>query len=152
MCGEKPSTRISRGPLPGSPPHVRGKAYRAGRRFPLRGITPACAGKRPRFEPQPKQQRDHPRMCGEKVQPLADWMMKQGSPPHVRGKAAVKALREELGRITPACAGKRKLHPRWCECWKDHPRMCGEKALFASHPAAIAGSPPHVRGKAFLAT
>ena len=49
--------------------------------------------------------------------------------------------------ITPACAGKShtlcQKHPHF----RDHPRMCGEKASSKSQRACSMGSPPHVRGK-----
>ena len=50
-----------------------------------------------------------------------------GSPPHVRGKAAV--------------IGSDKLSH------KDHPRMCGEKPRAYLVMSMLWGSPPHVRGK-----
>ena len=53
-------------------------------------------------------------------------------------------------RITPACAGKSR-------CWRlhgrhgwDHPRVCGEKNRVQYQPARLRGSPPRVRGKAFI--
>ena len=53
-------------------------------------------------------------------------------------------------RITPAHAGKRpadKSHrtSRW-----DHPRACGEKAIFQNILDAGMGSPPRMRGKGML--
>ena len=53
--------------------------------------------------------------------------------------------------ITPACAGKsftQNFVPRGLE---DHPRVCGEKYTHQQHSFLTQGSPPRVRGKAFLA-
>ena len=91
--------------------------------------------------------RDHPRMCGEKglfCRPPAHVM---GSPPHVRGKEAGQAQASEHSRITPACAGKRKITLSQLLASRDHPRMCGEKCTACMPLPAYKGSPPHVRGK-----
>ena len=63
----------SANPLPaslqatGSPPHVRGKVNLSQK--PMLGgrITPACAGKSGSLPMLLDSQRDHPRMCGEKL-------------------------------------------------------------------------------------
>ena len=107
MCGEKLKFIAVAFSMWGSPPHVRGKVCFVP--FPLfyHGITPACAGKRPKAAHRGRSCRDHPRMCGEKAQEIGKSLQLQGSPPHVRGKVQLKALRFGLTRITPACAGKR---------------------------------------------
>ena len=46
MCGEKQFPGYCSACLPGSPPHVRGKAIRSLLALSTFGITPACAGKR----------------------------------------------------------------------------------------------------------
>ena len=112
------------------------------------GITPAHAGKRELPLAAWAFHEDHPRVCGEKflevVQPLAAW----GSPPRVRGKEKRVKLWPVSIRITPACAGKSSARLlRGSRVW-DHPRVCGEKDCLALLIAAIAGSPPRVRGKA----
>lgn len=87
MCGEKigQSDRAAR--HLGSPPHVRGKDLHAVVRSVRQGITPACAGKRPRNRNCGFSLEDHPRMCGEKPLYLRFDNGLEGSPPHVRGKA-----------------------------------------------------------------
>ena len=57
----------------------------------------------PRFLP------DHPRLCGEKFVVSAFVRDFGGSPPPMRGKAAVGMYRREMWGITPAYAGKRSL-------------------------------------------
>ena len=71
-----------------------------------------------------------------------------GSPPHMRGKEAARALCGSNAGITPAHAGKRFTIRRVNTLTRDHPRTCGEK-VFAIYPyATIRESPPHMRGKA----
>ena len=54
-------------------------------------------------------------------------------------------------RITPAGAGKTLRCT--CRAWpdRDHPRRCGENFFFVPCNAALAGSPPQVRGKQSVA-
>ena len=53
--------------------------------------------------------------------------------------------------ITPACAGKRLAPPLRTKCPLDHPRVCGEKFCACIFRVYKIGSPPRVRGKAFVA-
>ena len=88
-------------------------------------------------------------MCGEKCFRSAVRSSSTGSPPRMRGKAAMVAAFASLLRITPAYAGKR-TKPAWN--WlraRDHPRVCGEKKIAGKTHALASGSPPPVRGKAF---
>ena len=191
MCGEKSASCADTAARRGSPPHVRGKVTRGWKYNEAQGITPACAGKRSLLCKWCPPQRDHPRMCGEKM--LCKRLGKHGlritpacagkrrllllpfcrtgdhprmcgekisvkhkrgsglgSPPHVRGKVQHCAAPGSFGRITPACAGKRRrLRLRNRAAW-DHPRMCGEKSKDFTTIPSIQGSPPHVRGKARL--
>ena len=71
--------------------------------------------------------RDHPRVCGEKLNDLIDCNRDTG--------------------ITPAYAGKSPT------AWfgnignRDHPRVCGEKAASTRVSIRWMGSPPRMRGK-----
>ena len=51
----------------------------------------------------------------------------QGSPPHVRGKAASAELYFCALGITPAYAGKSIIKDITIPADGDHPRVCGEK-------------------------
>ena len=148
MCGEKAAAEKLGVEIYGSPPHVRGKAIAQGLPLVPSGITPACAGKRCRLRSWRLRFWDHPRMCGEKEHPQADYGMQEGSPPHVRGKAISNIVEDENLGITPACAGKRFLRRAKARRFWDHPRMCGEKMRFWQQILLHWGSPPHVRGKA----
>ena len=52
----------------------------------------------------------------------------QGSPPQVRGKLPVDLNEIVSKRITPAGAGKTKLHKYLIRVSQDHPRRCGENS------------------------
>ena len=71
------------------------------------GITPAYAGKSKTRQQSEQLPRDHPRLCGEKVQNVLKSIMFKGSPPPMRGKAADLSVGRLEIRITPAYAGKR---------------------------------------------
>ena len=92
-----------------------------------RRITPACAGKS-RNDSRPHcSGRDHPRVCGEKLDDACKSLAFQGSPPRVRGKGHSRCASSPGWRITPACAGKSDRRP--------------------PSPNDGRGSPPRVRGK-----
>ena len=66
LCGEKLSNAVSSLLALGSPPPMRGKGSES-LRIPLESrITPAYAGKRGTGEGVALDDRDHPRLCGEK--------------------------------------------------------------------------------------
>ena len=120
--------------------------------LPLHGvahlrITPAYAGKRKSCAAQKTSAWDHPRMCGEKSTPVSASVCSSGSPPHMRGKVAVREFYLLDGGITPAYAGKRRCIIRRLLVHWDHPCVCGEKV--EEHDAAFLarGSPPRMRGK-----
>ena len=146
-CGEKyfmprlPSCAL------GSPPRMRGKDVGVVRFQTWAGITPAHAGKRSFTNVFSSRKKDHPRACGEKGISAAWDGLKKGSPPRMRGKAAVCPPHHELPRITPAHAGKSAAHQLEGFHVRDHPRACGEKRLYVSLTATYTGSPPRMRGK-----
>ena len=147
MCGEKPTGNNAEAAAGGSPPHVRGKASRLEYTTRRCRITPACAGKRGQGIARDLTDRDHPRMCGEKVRGawLRNWRM--GSPPRMRGKVPTFHPPSGAVGITPAYAGKRRLCVVAAHLGRDHPRVCGEKAPFRYCITCSSGSPPRMRGK-----
>ena len=86
-------------------------------------------------------------MCGEKAIEQQKGGVIMGSPPRVRGKAALSGSRSQDGRITPACAGKSCSSLLSSTFWWDHPRVCGEKKFCVDYCNLGQGSPPRVRGK-----
>ena len=114
ICGDHPRvcrekfTFFSRGiSQSGSPPRMRGKDHGLQHIAPDAGITPACAGKRNSWAVHWTIQRDHPRMCGEKLVEAGRISQEEGSPPRMRGKGPAGQILVVSVGITPACAGKR---------------------------------------------
>ena len=109
MGGEKISFFFTGCSPKGSPPHGRGKGSAVRRRVCVPGITPAWAGKSPRYIRQSSLYRDHPRMGGEKPLKSKVQVLQEGSPPHGRGKVKSKGKAQSRNGITPAWAGKRYM-------------------------------------------
>ena len=91
------------------------------------GITPAYAGKRLANIFQILLHRDHPRLCGEKIDFVQIVVCIEGSPPPMRGKV--------IGKHSAATTTQ------------DHPRLCGEKFAVHLNCHFPKGSPPPMRGK-----
>ena len=147
MCGEKVFAYADNREAMGSPPHVRGKEPRFPHLLPDSRITPACAGKSHFRQIWKSGGRDHPRMCGEKWMVKRHRILRQGSPPHVRGKEMPQLEAAMDEGITPACAGKRLW---WCwfiPVFWDHPRMCGEKPPTGTASSCPSGITPACAGK-----
>ena len=107
VCGEKYCRVIVVPNHIGSPPRMRGKGtYSAAHPICAR-ITPAYAGKSCEISCIYFAVRDHPRVCGEKVNPSACGARRLGSPPRMRGKASATSCARSSSGITPAYAGKR---------------------------------------------
>ena len=111
------------------------------------GITPAYAGKRQDDLCGNQCTEDHPRLCGEKVLRFRKSHFQKGSPPPMRGKGFIFAVRVKRQRITPAYAGKRDSAAFDAAGKWDHPRLCGEKAEVTTSSTMASGSPPPMRGK-----
>ena len=90
----------------GSPPQVRGKRMNKIKLMLSPRITPAGAGKTAHICPMLRQERDHPRRCGENIYSMEDIDSVLGSPPQVRGKPCYYYNRSAVD--------------------EDHPRRCGE--------------------------
>ena len=90
-------------------------------------ITPAYAGKRLRSTDFSDVDKDHPRLCGEKIFLCFVIMALIGSPPPMRGKDQAFQPLYMQHRITPAYAGKSKRKRIRKIKDRDHPRLCGEK-------------------------
>ena len=106
---------------------MRGKAHFKQALLEHLGITPACAGKSTVVAVVVEDNKDHPRMCGEKDKAKEMGATTKGSPPRVRGKAWGRCCPDRL---------------RW-----DHPRVCGEKGSSGITVTCSLGSPPRMRGK-----
>ena len=146
-CGEEPSLSVVVSSSQGSPPRVRGRAPQRARRFPPRRITPARAGKRQMSTFFARQERDHPRACGEEAVTMLYALADEGSPPRVRGRDGCGSPAAPVHGITPARAGKRHGGRLARPIVRDHPRACGEEKKSLIHPGDEIGSPPRVRGR-----
>ena len=107
VCGEKRFFKVLLHPAPGSPPRMRGKAQITEHFAGVVGITPAYAGKSSTSSWSAASNRDHPRVCGEKVNGKPTYSRDEGSPPRMRGKEPSRHRRRAGPGITPAYAGKR---------------------------------------------
>ena len=65
----------------------------------------------------------------------------------MRGKVHNTEQIAQNARITPAYAGKSAHKDEIFSGYKDHPRLCGEKAVFIVCCQLDFGSPPPMRGK-----
>ena len=108
VCGEKSARAAQRRRSPGSPPRVRGEEIRECSATTMRRITPACAGRSRVIGIQNNRYQDHPRVCGEKAPKHCVLKKGTGSPPRVRGEDQRALAGAVRGRITPACAGRRR--------------------------------------------
>ena len=126
---------------------MRGKLILVVLALPLLRITPAGAGKTYVIGGQYESVWDHPRRCGENIDPLNGNVRYLGSPPQVRGKLSIVFLSSFTSGITPAGAGKTIQIARNQLGIKDHPRRCGENAVTWLYVEPDGGSPPQVRGK-----
>ena len=129
---------------------MRGKVYLVQLYCGFARITPAYAGKSASTNADRFSVQDHPRVCGEKTAITRLLKANQGSPPRVRGKAGLVQIVGRLRRITPACAGKSTCMAQSLKPREHHPRVCGEKQKSGIFPFRLVGSPPRMRGKAFL--
>ena len=146
VCGEQANHMSAAQTLQGSPPRVRGTEPKSGSSKWKQRITPACAGNRPLPRCNALQIQDHPRVCGEQQPVHHGSRAVIGSPPRVRGTANSFFMSFHSRRITPACAGNRRIAniiPCGCE---DHPRVCGEQDASTKDDIHLVGSPPRVRG------
>ena len=104
--GEKYTVQGVTNLIGGSPPHTRGKVDGKSTGGKCVWITPAHAGKSAVAALQGPLSVDHPRTRGEKMAETTPARLRQGSPPHTRGKVALQVLNPEADGITPAHAGK----------------------------------------------
>ena len=106
-AGKSPAIMVCSLEYWGSPPRVWGKVQPERDVQDAARITPAYAGKRIKLRKRHSICGDHPCVCGEKIEMPYELLLKEGSPPRMRGKARSRCFVVEVMRITPAYAGKR---------------------------------------------
>ena len=146
VCGEKMQTPTPSSGGMGSPPRMRGKVYKITPPWFSIRITPAYAGKRAWFSYCGCQDRDHPRVCGEKFYVDEVLPGDTGSPPRMRGKVCIFFLVTLSFGITPACAGKSFLTGCSSSSARDHPRVCGEKRTTAGRSSGACAATSNAIG------
>ena len=146
--GEKLHRHLSGDPSWGSPPRARGEGHAGVDTVVTYRITPACAGRSYLRKPALSSRSDHPRVRGEKLCPQVRAERTAGSPPRARGEGIENSFLYILQRITPACAGRRSNFASYCDGYRDHPRVRGEKSTGFCGAKFYLGSPPRARGEA----
>ena len=132
VCGEHSLAAYTITLNPGSSPRVRGTRFSGVGHDRAVGIIPACAGNTEFCMLNWGMGGDHPRVCGEHRLGAHHPVPRPGSSPRVRGTLDVECRGQCLDGIIPACAG----NTAWPavsrgDSW-DHPRVCGEHAIFFS--------------------
>ena len=108
LCGEKLQDTADFTHVAGSPPPMRGKVSQADQDERGHGITPAYAGKSGNAGETDWKERDHPRLCGEKVLVMMRKLRESGSPPPMRGKADSPIMANAVKGSPPPMRGKAK--------------------------------------------
>ena len=146
-CGENQSYMDIQPWRTGSSPRVRGKLpYRARGRGDLR-LIPARAGKTDGAGGEDREDRAHPRACGENITLTILMPVAPGSSPRVRGKLGDPNDWPKPIGLIPARAGKTSSASRSRPRSAAHPRACGENTSGRHGCPYGVGSSPRVRGK-----
>ena len=110
------------------------------------GIIPAHAGNTSAMQSGRRTPGDHPRACGEHLDPSHVDEKTWGSSPRMRGTHLHKWHVLEFRGIIPAHAGNTPSS-RWSETGcRDHPRACGEHLVRPAAGKVAVGSSPRMRG------
>ena len=88
VCGEANVEDMTRSPLNGPSPRVRGSPLQRAQRPGVLGSIPACAGKPAPRAPGRCLESVHPRVCGEAHANIEQWAIATGPSPRVRGSRA----------------------------------------------------------------
>ena len=132
VCGEHHRILLTIQHPVGSSPRVRGTLDRISSSSVKMGIIPACAGNTSTCRETSQETRDHPRVCGEHATMQSLFLAMTGSSPRVRGTLLRTVWYLQPHGIIPACAGNTCMTSGLPRRSRDHPRVCGEHAAFAS--------------------
>ena len=106
---------------------MRGAGFRRRSRPCDTGIIPAHAGSSGTATASTSAGRDHPRACGEQVDPVMLLKLIEGSSPRMRGAGPQDGRAPPVQGIIPAHAGSRLSVRLISMPSRDHPRACGEQ-------------------------
>ncbi len=90
--------------------------------------------------------RDHPRVCGEHLGVCSKYQLEVGLSPRLRGAQQGLGADPAAPGIIPASAGSTRRRTRHRRLPWDHPRVCGEHALYRLTAPHTTGSSPRLRG------
>ena len=129
ICGEHSASVALPMAQQGSSPHMRGTQMYGLEPPSTVGIIPAYAGNTYTPYRFGRDDRDHPRICGEHCLATRPKICQTGSSPHMRGTPRLARQADNRVGIIPAYAGNTErrsglIRPDW-----DHPRICGEHRL-----------------------
>ena len=125
---------------------MRGTLFLAGVDGDDLGIIPAYAGNTISSSAYPAWCQDHPRVCGEHLDPACGGRMFWGSSPRMRGTPSGIQTLGTTVRIIPAYAGNTGSTREGRNQFGDHPRVCGEHMAFRADADQTTGSSPRMRG------
>ena len=130
----------------GSSPRMRGTPPWSPRSRGRAGIIPAYAGNTSSGQVLDLTYRDHPRVCGEHLEPSPVQNSTAGSSPRMRGTPVSLSSIVNTRGIIPAYAGNTLAAQSSKSSTGDHPRVCGEHLSAMSFVVFIGGSSPRMRG------
>ena len=146
MRGERWQPRVNTFRHSGSSPHAWGTLkYRFDRSCRDRFI-PACVGNAKGIFRPGNNRAVHPRMRGERLLGAVHRARAAGSSPHAWGTPWPPRVLLDGRRFIPACVGNAISSAAPRSSKTVHPRMRGERAIFACFGGRYSGSSPHAWG------
>ncbi len=145
--GEEESQDPTKSPTRGSPPCIRGRAYRSDRGECNLRFTPVHTGKRFAHIERHHQPPVHPRAYGEEPSVTMPPMRDSGSPPCIRGRGSRECMTTPASRFTPVHTGKSDIASKFVVVDAVHPRAYGEESESDGGTDQGDGSPPCIRGR-----
>ena len=130
----------------GSSPRMRGTRFMMCFPWFSNGIIPAYAGNTRPGTVRCRCAGDHPRVCGEHVLLILLSPFVLGSSPRMRGTHQMQGEHLTTVGIIPAYAGNTLFPCGTVRSARDHPRVCGEHAVFDESAVDAEGSSPRMRG------
>jgi len=130
----------------GAPPRVRGLYDNREKQKREKRSTPARAGIINQLHVADPAWEEHPRACGDYVQPLILSLSALGAPPRVRGLSGHHRARAPGRGSIPARAGIICALPGTPAPVWEHPRACGDYRRCEEEKMLKVGAPPRVRG------
>ena len=145
-CGEHLLVSGPSGCPWGSSPRMRGAPLVGQHGHVLVRIIPADAGSTPSKRRSAASAPDHPRGCGEHIEPTPETIDVRGSSPRMRGALRIAHAQVVAARIIPADAGSTQRGFVSRNRFADHPRGCGEHVYPVDNFLGSQGSSPRMRG------